>query len=140
MGISPDKTTWHSERIDVPARSQFNLREVAPTIWDILCDLLCEQRIQNWCDTWDVNFIVNLCSQEGDGKIVNGKDLDGWHVDGDFFAHLLDSSEQALLMIPLFIDTRPNSGGTMLYPNALSDIVTFLHDHPEGMKFSGASF
>ena len=108
MGVSPDKRTWHSERIDVRARGDFCLRDFAPKAWDVICDLLREERIEDWCDTWDDSLIVNLGTLEGEGKRVHGRDLDGWHVDGDFFAHFLDSPEQALLMIPLFTDVKPN--------------------------------
>ena len=108
MGVSPDKRTWHSERIDVPGRGDFCLRNFAPKAWDVICDLLGEDRIEDWCDTWDDSLIVNLGTPEGEGKRVQGRDLEGWHVDGDFFAHFLDSPQQALLMIPLYTDVRPN--------------------------------
>ena len=136
VGVSPDKSTWHSERIDVPGREDFCIRTFAPKAWNVVCDLLGgEDRIEEWCDTWDDSLIVNLGTPEGEGKVVAGQDLDGWHIDGDFFAHFLDSPEQALLMIPLFTDIEPHGGGTALCPPALTEVAQFLCDHPEGADF-----
>jgi hypothetical protein len=60
--------------------------------------------------------------------------LDGWHVDGDFFIHYLDSPEQGLLVIPLFTDIAPGGGGTAICPDSIPKIAKHLHDHPEGVS------
>lgn len=78
---------------------------------------------------WDDSFIVNLGTPQGEGKYI---EPDGWHVDGDFFAHFLDSPEQALLVLPLFTDVRPGGGATALCPAALTEIARYLYEHPEG--------
>lgn len=140
MGVTPDKRTWHSERIDVPARQDFKLREMAPKAWNVICALLGGgERIEEWCDTWEDSLIVNLGTPQGAGKIIHGRDLDGWHIDGDNFCHFLDSPEMGLLMIPLFTDVRDNAGGTALCPGALSEIAQFLCSHPEGINPPGSS-
>ena len=54
------------------------------------------------------------------------KQLNGWHVDGDFFVHFLDSREQALLVIPVFEDIALSGGGTMVCPDAISVIARHL--------------
>lgn len=46
--------------------------------------------------------------------MAHPRDLDVWHVDGDFFVYFLDSREQGLLVIPLFTETREHAGGTMV--------------------------
>lgn len=35
--------------------------------------------------TWQDAFIVNLGTPEDEDKVIHPSDLDGWHVDGDFF-------------------------------------------------------
>lgn len=60
--------------------------------------------------------------------------LRGWHVDGDFFVHYLDSPEQALLVVPLFTDVPPQGGGTALYPAGMRAVAAHLRAHPEGVS------
>ena len=140
MGVTPDKRTWHSERIDVPARQDIKLCELSPKTWNVICALLRgEERTEEWCHTWEDSLIVNLGIPEKEGKFIHGIDLEGWHVDGDNFCHFLDSPEMGLLMIPLFTDVMPNSGGTALCPRALSEIAHFLYCHPEGMGVCSSS-
>lgn len=132
LRVSPDdKSTWKRERIDLPGSKSFSMKSFAPKGWKAICDLLGgEKRIAEGSDYWDDGFIVNLGSPEGEGKNI---EPNGWHVDGNFFAHYLDSPEQGLLVLPLFTDVRPGGGGTMLCPAALPLIANHLRDHPEGM-------
>ncbi|GAB7365852.1 hypothetical protein MBLNU230_g7183t1 [Neophaeotheca triangularis] len=132
---STDKSTWHTERINMPAHNRFQASDFAPKAWTAICDLLGgEARIADYNKTWGDGLIVNLGTPEGDGKDIGGHDLPGWHVDGDFFAHYLDSPEQGLLVIPLFTDIAPGGGGTMICPSAISKMAEHLHAHPEGVS------
>jgi hypothetical protein len=84
MGMTPDKSTWISERMDVPGRDSFQIKEFAPKVWDITCDLLGgEERVEEGSEWWDDGFIVNLGTPEG--KFMSGLEANGWHVDGDYF-------------------------------------------------------
>lgn len=132
LRVSPDdKSTWNRERIDLPGSKTFSMQSFAPKAWKGICDLLGgEKRIAEGSDYWDDGFIVNLGSPQTEGKHI---EPNGWHVDGNFFAHYLDSPEQALLVLPLFTDVRPGGGGTALCPAASALIANFLRDHPEGM-------
>lgn len=86
MGMTPDRSTWLSERMDVPGRDSFQVDEFAPKAWDVICDLMGgEERIEEGARWWDDGFIVNLGTPEGEGKFMSGHEVDGWHVDGDFF-------------------------------------------------------
>ena len=135
MGVTPDKSTWHSERIDVPGRDGFKVSEFAPKAWATICDLLGgEDRIEEGHGWWDDSFIVNLGTREGAGKVVPGLELDGWHVDGDTHVHYLDSGELGLLVIPLFTDIKPDGGGTTLCPAALPHIAEYLYQNPAGVS------
>ena len=81
-----DKSTWHSERLNLPSHSNFDASTFAPKAWEAICDLLVgEDRIADYNRTWNDGFIVNFGTPEGDGKDIHGRDLPGWHVDGDFF-------------------------------------------------------
>ncbi len=49
-----------------------------------------EERIHTSSAVWNDAFIVNLGADhwEGDDKVIHPKDLDNWHVDGDFFVSI----------------------------------------------------
>ena len=136
LGMSPsDKSTWHTERINMPSHKTFLANEFAPKAWTAICDLLGgEDRIADFNRTWNDGFIVNLGTIENEGKDVPGGDLPGWHVDGDFFVHYLDSPEQGLLVIPLFTDINPGGGGTFICPDGIPKVAKHLYDHPEGVS------
>lgn len=119
----------------MPSHKTFLANEFAPKAWSAICDLLGgEDRIADYNRTWNDGFIVNLGTIEGDGQDIGGQDLSGWHVDGDFFVHYLDSPEQGLLVIPLFTDINPGGGGTFICPDAIPKIAKHLYDHPEGVS------
>ena len=71
---------------------------------------------------------MNLGSPEWAGTSVRRKEksLDGWHVDGDFFVHFLDSPEQGLLVIPIFTDIEEDGGGTMVAPEGIGKVAKWL--------------
>ncbi|KAK5125094.1 hypothetical protein LTR85_000768 [Meristemomyces frigidus] len=136
LGMSPtDKSTWHTERTNMPSHNTFDASNFAPKAWGAICELVGgETRIADWSRTWGDGLIVNLGTPEGEGKEVGGQDLPGWHVDGDFFVHYLDSPEQGLLVIPLFTDILPGGGGTMICPGAIPKLAEHLYNHPEGVS------
>lgn len=77
----------------------------APKAWAAICELLGgEERIATQSGIWGDGFIFNLGTPEWESKPAppEPKQLIGWHVDGDFFEHFLDSREQVLLVIPVF--------------------------------------
>ncbi|KAH8703909.1 hypothetical protein BGW36DRAFT_93739 [Talaromyces proteolyticus] len=136
LGYSPtDKETWTSERIHMPSHRYEHVKTFAPKAWAGICELLGgEERIAEWSATWNDALIVNLGTKEWEGKWPEPKGLHGWHVDGDFFIHFLDSREQGLLVIPLFNDIVEHAGGTMISPDAIPLLAKYLHDHPEGVS------
>lgn len=54
------------------------------------------------------------------------------HIDGDWFDHHLDSSDQALLTVVLYTDVVDDGGPTLICPKALPRVLRWMHDHPEG--------
>ena len=57
---------------------------------------------------------------------------DGW----DFY-HYLDSPEQGLLVVPLFSDILPRSGGTTIATDSVQVLARFLVQHREGVHPDG---
>ncbi|KAL4737660.1 hypothetical protein BDV11DRAFT_171741 [Aspergillus similis] len=136
LGYSPtDKSTWTSERINMPHHREEAVRTFAPKAWAAICELCGgEDRISEEFGSWRDSLIVNLGLPEYEGmKNPDPRELDNWHVDGDFFWHFLDSPEQALLVIPLFSDIEPMGGGTMICPEAIPLMARYLYEHPEGV-------
>ena len=130
-----DKSTWHTERINMPSHTSFRVSEFAPKAWAAICELVGgEERISESNHYWHDSFIVNLGTSTGAGQDIGGRQLQGWHVDGDFFVHYLDSPEQGLLVIPLFTDIVEGGGGTMICPDAIPIMARHLFDNPEGVS------
>ncbi|KAH7927758.1 hypothetical protein BV22DRAFT_1103457 [Leucogyrophana mollusca] len=144
LGLDPtDKTTWDRERIHMPWHKRENVADYAPKVWEIMKELLGgEERIDKPSGSWGDSFIVNLGTDalEGKDKAIDPRDLDNWHVDGDFFVHYLDSPEQALLVIPVFSDIKPRGGGTYIAPEGIDMVAKYLAAHPEGVLPTGMSF
>ncbi|KAI1113339.1 dihydrofolate reductase-like domain-containing protein [Nemania sp. NC0429] len=136
LGMSPtDKSTWSRERTNMPHHRTFDVSEFAPKAWAAICELCGgEDRIEPESKLWKDSLIVNLGTPEGEGRPVAPRDLPGWHVDGDFFVHYLDSPEQALLVTPLFTDIVPQGGGTVICPPGIDKIANWLYQHPQGVS------
>lgn len=128
LGYSPtDKSTWKTEITWMPEHKSEPVKTFAPRAWAAICELLGgESRVAEHSATWNDAFIVNLGTEETVGKCLKPTDLDGWHVDGDFFTHFLDSPEQGLLVIPLFTDIQERAGGTMVCSDAIKVIAQYL--------------
>ena len=128
LGFSPtDKTTWITECTWMPEHKEEPVKAFAPKAWAAICELLGgEDRVAEHSATWNDAFIVHLGTPESEGKWPHPSDLPGWHVDGDFFVHFLDSPEQALLVIPFFTDIQEHAGGTMICVDATKAIARHL--------------
>lgn len=130
-----DKSTWTVQRTNMPWHFTFDAAEFAPRAWAAICELCGgEDRIAPESRRWRDSLIVNLGTAEKEGKPTPPHDLDGWHVDGDFFVHYLDSPEQGLLVIPLLTDIVPDGGGTVICPEAIPKVAKHLYNHPEGVS------
>ncbi|KAI0036550.1 hypothetical protein K488DRAFT_40886 [Vararia minispora EC-137] len=143
LGMDPvDKTTWTQERVHMPALNREPVSTFAPKAWGAMLDLLGgEERVEEKSGTWGDSFIVNLGTDALEGQEpMHPRDLDNWHVDGDFFVHFLDSPEQALLVIPLFSDIRSRAGATYIAPDGIDLVARYLAQHPEGVLPTGRSF
>jgi hypothetical protein len=125
----------NAERTNMPWFKAFDVAEFAPKAWGGICSLVGgASRVNPENSTWKDGFIVNLGTPEGHNKVIKPQELKGWHVDGDFFVHYLDSPEQALLVIPLWSDIVAGGGGTMICPKAIDVVAKHLYEHPEGVS------
>lgn len=136
LGMDPsDKSTWTKLRTNMPNHNGYMASDFSPKAWAAITELCGgEDRVSEQCRQWRDGLIVNLGSPEMEGKEVPPQSLDGWHVDGDFFVHYLDSPEQGLLVIPLFTDIIPGGGGTVICPEAMPKVAKHLYENPEGVS------
>lgn len=141
LGYSPtDPTTWEQARIHMPAHERFEVQDFAPRAWGAIGELLGgEERVKQPC-TWGDGFILNL--KEGVDRPYDppSAQVKGWHKDGDWFLHFLDSPEQGLLTIVIWSDIRPQSGGTFVACDSVPIVARFLAEHPEGTRPGGFDF
>ncbi|KAI0440330.1 hypothetical protein F4803DRAFT_478390 [Xylaria telfairii] len=135
LGMDPnDMSTWTVERTNMAHLRHFPVSSFAPKAWGAVCSLVGDpSKIDLYISAWRDGFIVNLGTPSGHNKVVKPQDLKGWHIDGDNFVHYLDSSEQALLTLPLWTDVPAGGGGTIICPRGLDIIAKYLYEHPEGV-------
>ncbi len=135
LGYDPrDTATWEKDRIHMPSLSHTPVQAFSPTAWGAICDLLGgEDRIKAPA-TWGDGFIVNLGATSHEAEWVSPQEQKfGWHKDGDFFKHFLDSPEQGLLTIILWSDVLPSGGSTYIACDSVAPIARYLADRPEGV-------
>ncbi|KAF2098543.1 hypothetical protein NA57DRAFT_65969 [Rhizodiscina lignyota] len=136
LGASPtDKSTWPTQKLNMPGHTLVKVEDFAPKAYDAICDVIGgEDRWTDWCKDWKDGFIVNFGSPDMTPDMdLDVRTLDNWHNDGDWFTHFLDSPEQALLVIPLFSDIKPKGGGTVICTDGIKLVAQELYDHPDGM-------
>ncbi|SVC62737.1 uncharacterized protein METZ01_LOCUS315591, partial [marine metagenome] len=116
LGYDPDDlSTWKQERVHMPSMNSVSIQSVSPYTYDAICDLLGGQdRLSNPNLHWRDGFIINFSVGADREWQPPSSSVDGWHKDGDFFRHFLDSPEQGLLTIVIWSDIHPRSGGTFV--------------------------
>src|SRR4029077_2284100 len=58
----------------------------------------------------------------------------GWHIDGNWFRHTIDSPHQGLLVIGLFTNIAPREGGTIFSLGSHRRTARVLASDPEGIS------
>ncbi|KIJ35524.1 hypothetical protein M422DRAFT_34651, partial [Sphaerobolus stellatus SS14] len=129
-----DMSTWTQERIHMPRHREILWKEFTPKAWSVICGLLGgEDKIDpNLFHKCGDSLIVNLGTEEWRDKTIHPKDLDNWHVDGDWFERYLDSGEQALVTLMLFNDVKTRAGPTYICEDGLKHMIKWVHDRPQG--------
>lgn len=141
LGYDPDDpSTWEEARVHLPRMNTVDVAEFAPRAWAGMCDLMGgADRIKKPV-TWADGFICNFNIRADEPWRPPSADVPGWHKDGDWFRHFLDSPEQGLLTIVIWSDILPQSGGTFVAPDSIGRIARHLANHPEGLYGREAGF
>ena len=133
-GISPgDRTTWPNDKIHMPGTEKALVREFSPKAYAAMCELCGGEAQVDAEQTWGNGFIANYGLGRDKEWMAPGPDVPGWHVDGSWFLHFLDSPEQGLLVVVLFSDIHPKGGGTFIACDSIPHVARYLADHPEGV-------
>jgi hypothetical protein len=132
-----DPSTWIQEIIHMPATHRVPMDEIAPKAWQAACELLGGADRVSPC-TWGDGMIVNFHKGADTPWQPPSPQVGGWHKDGDFFRHFLDSPEQGLLTIVIWSDIEPQGGGTFAAGDSVGPVARLLAEHPEGVLPHGA--
>ncbi len=128
-----DNSTWASPRSHMPSVNRFSVPEFSPLVWSAVCELLGgRERVRPY--EWSDGFIMNLGVGADQPWMPPSAKATGWHKDGDFFKHFLDSPEQGLLTIVCWTDMVHQGGGTFISPDSVGVVARFLAEHPEGVS------
>jgi len=141
LGYDPnDPSTWEEPRVHLPHMNEVDVREFAPKAWDGICDLMGgEERVKQPV-TWRDGFICNFNLYVDQPWQPPSADSQGWHKDGDWFKHFLDSPEQGLLTIVIWSDILPQSGGTFVAPDSVGHVARQLVNYPQRQLNKDAQF
>ncbi|HZP83548.1 MAG TPA: phytanoyl-CoA dioxygenase family protein [Chthonomonadaceae bacterium] len=137
LGYDPDDpATWEKSRIHMPTANRYPLQEFAPKAWQAACELLGgAERLKQPVNIGD-GFIINFRDGQDKPWQPPSAQSPGWHKDGDWFLHFLDSPEQGLLTLILWSDIEPQGGGTFVACDSVGPVARFLAAHPEGVAYA----
>jgi hypothetical protein len=135
-----DPATWAQPLRFLFPSEQVPLRDLAPPLWAAICQIAGgESRLSN-ANAGIGQWVINLGRGKDEEWTPPGPQVKGWHVDGNFFRHFLDSPEQGLLVVPLFSDVATRGGGTVFAPDSIPVVSKFLHARPEGVLMRDFGF
>lgn len=148
LGYDPkDRSTWTKDIVWMDRNHIAPIKDLSPKAWGALCDVAGgEDRIEDRVmeiesqhfttidsTEWSDAFIVNFRRGADKPWMKPSPEAGGWHKDGSFFRHFLDSREQALLTIVYWSDVAHKGGGTFIAPDSIAVVARYLADHPEGV-------
>lgn len=152
LGYDPDdRSTWDEEIVWMDRHNVAPVWDISPKAWGALCDVAggadrIEARIMEIeskhfttinAREWSDAFIVNFRRGADQPWLPPSPESGGWHKDGSFFRHFLDSREQALLTVVYWSDVGHQGGGTLIAPDSVRVVARYLADHPEGVEPGG---
>jgi hypothetical protein len=131
--VEADPSSWPPGRTNLPVTTNWDLTEVAPRAAEVLSDLVGAGTVR-FSGVQD-NLIVNLPDADTPwfGPSEWRRDAAGWHKDGDWFRHFLDSPEQALLVVVFWRDVVERQGATYVAVDSIGPVARLLADHPDGL-------
>lgn len=128
-----DPGSWAEPSVHMPTHQRLDVETFAPRAWQAACELVGGADRIARPFAWGDGFIVNLHEGADRPWADASADSTGWHKDGDFFRHFLDSPEQGLLTLVLWSDVVHRGGATFVAADSVGPIARFLADHPEGV-------
>jgi len=133
-GIDPDDvSTWPRDKIHMPTMERRLVSELAPRAWGAMAQLCGGAERVDGTMSFGDGFIANYGWGRDEPWLPPSPESPGWHKDGDFFKHFLDSPEQALLTVVYYTDVAHRGGGTFIAPDSVGVVARFLAEHPEGV-------
>ena len=148
LGYDPnDPSTWTEEIVWMDRHNTAPIWEISPRGWGALCDVVggadrIEDKVMEIesrhfttinAREWSDAFVVNFRRGADKPWVAPSAAAGGWHKDGSFFRHFLDSREQALLTVVYWSDVAHKGGGTFIAPDSIKVVARYLADHPEGV-------
>lgn len=155
LGYDPqDRSTWTKDIVWMDRHNIAAIKDISPRAWGALCDVTGgEDRIDHRVmeiesqhfttidsTEWSDAFVVNFRRGADKPWIRPSVEAGGWHKDGSFFRHFLDSREQGLLTIVYWSDVVHKGGGTFIAPDSIKVVAKYLAEHPEGVANDGDDF
>jgi len=112
--------------------------DVAPRAADVLHELVGGPEAISFAGLPD-NLIFNFPDPGAEWWPAHRWDAPGagYHKDGDWFRHFLDSPEQGILGVIFWRDVSERQGPTYLATDSVGPVARFLRDHPEGVDPGG---
>ena len=134
LGYDPtDPSTWIAAWLHIPETRRIALETFAPRAWQAVDDLVGGvERIQN-TPTCNDGFVINFKLGADRRWEPPSPHVPDWHLDNAAFKQFLDSPENGLVMMPLYTDVLPRSGGTFLALDSLRHVARHLFASPEGV-------
>ena len=99
--------------------NRVEVKTFAPRAFETICDLSSGEEHIAGDLHWGDGFIINFNVGADQDWQEPSAEAPGWHKDGDWFRHFLDSPEQALLYLVVWRDIEPQSGGTFFAPDSV---------------------
>jgi hypothetical protein len=141
-----DPNTWEKEFVWMYPEKAIPIKDLSEKAWLAICDVIGgEDRIEDQIYQIEGHFDKITSAKWNDAFIVNfhrgsdqeweppSPDVRGWHVDGGYFRHFLNSREQALLTILLWSNVAHQGGATFIATDSIKHVARYLADRPEGV-------
>lgn len=132
-GYDPaDPATWSWPVIYLDGAHRLPYRELSPRLWGAICDLVGgPERVAS--EFFADDFVVSLRPFGARSDPFPGKGDRAWHVDNASRRARLDAYTNGLVLVALFSDLAPASGGTWLALDSIAKVARLLADAPEGV-------
>ena len=114
----------------------YQLRELAPRAFKAQADVIGGvERLPNCGEDlhWGNAVISNLGIEDDPRWEPPSSRQPHWHKDGWHFRHFMHSPEQGLLIVPLYSEIRPKSGGTVIARDSIKPVAKLLHRSSDGL-------